>query len=97
MNTVIPRGEEELESASVSDAIVLDRVCKRAGRTQVLKDVSLNVPVGSIFGLVGRSGAGKTTTLKVLLGLTRPTSGTASVLMNSTGWSIRKVKPIKAC
>jgi ABC-2 type transport system ATP-binding protein len=42
--------------------------------------INLSVPRGSIYGFLGRNGAGKTTTIKMLLGLTRPTSGSASVL-----------------
>jgi ABC-type uncharacterized transport system ATPase subunit len=41
--------------------------------------VDLQVPVGSIFGFLGRNGAGKTTTIKTLIGLLRSDSGSASV------------------
>jgi ABC-2 type transport system ATP-binding protein len=44
-----------------------------------LRGVDLRVPVGSIFGFLGRNGAGKTTTIKTLIGLLRPDSGSASV------------------
>ncbi|HEX6867902.1 MAG TPA: ABC transporter ATP-binding protein [Candidatus Limnocylindrales bacterium] len=44
-----------------------------------LTDLSLEVPHGSIYGFLGPNGAGKTTAIKMLAGLTRPTSGTASV------------------
>ena len=44
-----------------------------------LAGLSLRVPRGSVCGLLGRNGAGKTTTIKVLLGMVRPTSGTARV------------------
>lgn len=43
-------------------------------------DLKLTVPVGSVYGFVGRNGAGKTTTIKMLLGLARPTGGSARVL-----------------
>ena len=46
----------------------------------MLSDVSFTAHEGEIFGFVGPNGAGKTTTLKVLMGLVRPTSGTASIL-----------------
>jgi ABC-2 type transport system ATP-binding protein len=42
-------------------------------------DLSLDVPVGSIYGFLGPNGAGKSTTIKILAGLTRPTSGIATV------------------
>jgi ABC-2 type transport system ATP-binding protein len=44
-----------------------------------LRGVDLRVPVGSIFGFLGRNGAGKTTTIKTLMGLLRSDSGSASV------------------
>lgn len=44
-----------------------------------LKDLTLNVPEHSIFGFLGPNGAGKTTTMKLLLGLLRPTGGSATV------------------
>src|SRR5215204_2050253 len=47
--------------------------------TSVLMDLDLKVPKHWIFGFLGPNGAGKSTTIKLLLGLTRPTSGTAHV------------------
>src|SRR4051794_39268109 len=44
-----------------------------------LQDLSLTVPRHSIFGFLGPNGAGKSTTIKLLLGLTRPTSGSATI------------------
>jgi ABC-2 type transport system ATP-binding protein len=44
-----------------------------------VRGLDLQVPAGSIFGFLGRNGAGKTTTLKMLLGMTRPTSGSVRV------------------
>jgi len=52
---------------------------KTYGDAEALRGLTLQVPRGSICGFLGRNGAGKTTTLKVLLGMTRPTSGTARV------------------
>lgn len=47
---------------------------------RVLRDISFQVPRGSIFGLIGPNGAGKTTTIRLLLGLLQPDSGSARVL-----------------
>ena len=47
------------------------------GRVIAVNDLSLSIPVGSVYGLLGPNGAGKTTTLRLLLGLQRPTAGTA--------------------
>ena len=51
----------------------------RAGRA-VVTDLDLHVPAGGITGLLGPNGAGKSTVVKLLLGLIRPTAGTATVL-----------------
>jgi ABC-2 type transport system ATP-binding protein len=62
------------------NAITLTDVVKQFGQTTALAGVNLAVPAGSIFGFLGPNGSGKTTTLRILTGLARPTSGTASVL-----------------
>nr|BBH87975.1 multidrug ABC transporter ATP-binding protein [Thermosporothrix sp. COM3] len=68
-------------SMSSSDiAIAIDHLTVSYGTSQVLNNLSLEVPTGSIFGFLGANGAGKTTTIKILLGFRRPTSGSARVL-----------------
>src|SRR5262249_15051408 len=44
------------------------------------KDLNLHIPVGTVYGFLGPNGAGKTTTIRMLLGLIRPSAGTARVL-----------------
>jgi ABC-2 type transport system ATP-binding protein len=56
-------------------------------RKRVLNDVTFEVHEGEIFGFVGPNGAGKTTTLKILMGLIRPTEGSASILGCDVGES----------
>ena len=65
----------------MADAFVIETVDlrKRYGATEAVSGLSLHVPAGSIYGFLGKNGAGKTTTIKVLLGMARPTSGTARV------------------
>jgi len=55
--------------------IEIERVSKQFREIEALHDVSLSVPQGSIYGLVGSNGAGKTTLLKLLAGIYRPDSG----------------------
>jgi ABC-2 type transport system ATP-binding protein len=62
------------------DVIVTRGLARTYGPVTALHGLDLNVPKGSIFGFLGPNGAGKTTTIKLLLGLTRPTSGSASVV-----------------
>lgn len=50
------------------------------GPIKALQNLNLQVPSGSIFGFLGHNGAGKTTTIRLLLGLLKPTEGTAEVL-----------------
>ncbi len=47
---------------------------------EVVRGLTFDVPAGSVTGFLGRNGAGKTTTLRMLLGLARPSAGTATVL-----------------
>ena len=54
----------------------INGVSKDYGSAHVLDDMSFTVPKGSIFGLVGRNGAGKTTIMRIISGLQKPTSGT---------------------
>ena len=53
---------------------------RRFGRSLAVRNLSLDVPKGSIFALLGPNGAGKTTTIKMLLNMVRPTNGRAIVL-----------------
>jgi ABC-2 type transport system ATP-binding protein len=59
--------------------VVLDHLTKRYGTLIALDDLSLTLNAGQIFGLIGPNGAGKTTAIKILVGLIRPTSGTAEI------------------
>ena len=61
-------------------AIELRGLTKRFGDTLALDHVDLVVRPGAVFGFLGRNGAGKTTALRILSGLARPTEGTAHVL-----------------
>ena len=53
----------------------LDRVCAGYGRAQVLRDLSLEVQAGEILCLLGRNGAGKSTTMRAIMGLLPLISG----------------------
>lgn len=56
-------------------SIAISQLRKAYGRFEALKDVSLEIPGGSVFGLLGPNGAGKTTTFKCVLGLARMDGG----------------------
>jgi len=55
--------------------LVLNDVTKRFGTFTAVDDLSVTVPQGSFFALLGASGCGKTTTLRTVAGLEEPTSG----------------------
>ena len=61
------------------NAIELSHICKSFD-TFAIQDLSLTVPSGTICGLVGENGAGKSTTIRLLMGALRPDSGAAAVL-----------------
>ncbi|MFX1481637.1 MAG: ABC transporter ATP-binding protein, partial [Promethearchaeota archaeon] len=65
---------------SSSFVIQTDNLGKTYGEVRALTGLNLNVPRNSIFAFLGPNGAGKTTTIKLLLGLVRPTTGSATVL-----------------
>lgn len=62
--------------------ITTDSLTKKYGKKDVVKNLDLRVPGGSIYGFLGPNGAGKSTTMKMILGLTKPTKGEITVLGN---------------
>ncbi|MGY1807273.1 ATP-binding cassette domain-containing protein [Blastococcus sp. SYSU D00669] len=60
-------------------ALRAEGLTKHFGATVALEDLSLTVPAGEVFGFLGPNGAGKSTTIRLLLGLLRPTRGTARI------------------
>ncbi len=76
-----------------TNAIEIDHVTKQYGVTVALNDVSLDVPRGSIFGIIGPNGSGKSTLANVLAGLRPPSAGTVAVLgldPERAGWKLRE-------
>lgn len=72
-------------SSETENAIVVEGLDKvylgsRGTVTTVLKDISFRIEAGSTLAVVGESGAGKSTLARILLGLTRPTSGSVRIL-----------------
>lgn len=58
----------------------LENIRKDYGRVQALKGVSFNVPKGTVFGILGPNGSGKTTMLGIIMDILKPTSGTYQLL-----------------
>jgi len=55
--------------------IQLENISKRYGNINILDKVNLNIPYGEIFGIIGKSGSGKSTTLGIIIGFLEPTEG----------------------
>ncbi len=68
------------------------RLTKKYGTLTAVDRLDLEVYPGEIFGLLGQNGAGKTTTILMLLGLSEPTDGEASVMGLDPAWEPREVK-----
>lgn len=64
----------------IGAAIQIDKLTKRYRKKTAVDGLSLRVPQGSVFGLLGENGAGKTTTIQILLGLTGADSGSVDVM-----------------
>jgi phospholipid/cholesterol/gamma-HCH transport system ATP-binding protein len=62
-------------SLEAKSAVIFDRVSKAFGPKQVLRDVNFEIPAGEILCILGRSGTGKSVTLKLLMSLIKPDSG----------------------
>ena len=66
--------------AEGTGVITADRLSKRFGRVVAVDDLSFRLEHGTITGFLGRNGAGKSSTIKMLLGMLRPTGGSGTVL-----------------
>lgn len=63
-------------------AVATQSLSKHFGDVKAVEQLSLEIPTGIIFGFLGPNGSGKTTTIRLLLGLLEPTAGGAAVLGN---------------
>ena len=79
--------------AATEPAIRTTGLTKAFGRARVVDDLDLNVPRGSVFGFLGPNGSGKTTTIRMLLGLAGATSGEIEVLGERMPTALRSVLP----
>ncbi|MFF8034982.1 MULTISPECIES: ABC transporter ATP-binding protein [unclassified Streptomyces] len=88
-------GADTGRGADAGDGVIVTRaLTKRYRGGQLAVDgLRLTVPAGSVFGFLGPNGSGKTTTIRMLMGLIEPTSGTAHVLGRPMPRSARAVLP----
>lgn len=71
-------GEAVVRTVRRMPAITIDHLTKRFGDLTAVDDLSFDIEPGTITGFLGRNGAGKSTTLRVLMGLSAPTAGSAT-------------------
>lgn len=64
----------------MGSTIVVDKVSKSLGKKAILKEIDLSIGKGQIYGLIGPSGAGKTTLVKMIVGMEKADSGSIQVL-----------------
>lgn len=76
----------------MNPAIALEGISKHYGKTTALTDVTFSVPEGSMFGLIGSDGAGKSTLYRILTTLIPPDSGTATVAGLDIRSDYRKIR-----
>jgi ABC-type multidrug transport system ATPase subunit len=74
----------------VTTVLSLKGISKNYGRIQALKNVSFDVPAGSVFGILGPNGSGKTTLLGIILDILRPTSGSFQLMGQAPSAEVRK-------
>jgi ABC-2 type transport system ATP-binding protein len=81
------------DAATGEPAIETHGLTKRFGSYTAVNGIDLNVPRGAVFGFLGPNGSGKTTTIRMLLGLAVPTSGTVRLLGHDMPRDLRDVLP----
>src|SRR3990172_190103 len=77
---------------SAAPVVVTEHLTKKYGEFTALDDLSLSLERGNILGFIGPNGAGKTTTIKILVGLSRPTGGTACIAGADCATESRRIK-----
>jgi ABC-2 type transport system ATP-binding protein len=65
---------------STSSVVTIRNLAWRAGKAFAIQDLSMNVPQGAIYGFLGPNGSGKTTTIRLMLGMLPPAAGSIEVL-----------------
>jgi ABC-2 type transport system ATP-binding protein len=84
--------EERLMTIAAPPAIVTAALAKDYGGVRGLVDLDLEVRAGEVFGFLGPNGAGKTTTIRLLMGMLRPTGGSARIFELDCWWQAVAIK-----
>ncbi len=86
--------QDNIHDSSQSDIVInTSRLTKAFGRLVAVNDLHLQVMRGDVFGFLGPNGSGKTTTIRMLLGLIRPTAGRAIIFGMDTAQQLPSILP----
>lgn len=86
--------QKVIEESSQSDVIIsTSRLTKAFGKLVAVNDLHIQVMRGDVFGFLGPNGSGKTTTIRMLLGLIRPTAGRAVIFGMDTEQQLSAILP----
>jgi ABC-2 type transport system ATP-binding protein len=86
--------QEDIEASFQSNVIIsTSRLTKAFGRLIAVNDLHLQIMRGDVFGFLGPNGSGKTTTMRMLLGLIRPTAGRAVIFGMDTAQQMPSILP----
>ena len=89
--------DKKKEMKNLSEMLLETRgLTKRYGHHKAVDSVSMHIKKGAIYGFIGRNGAGKTTCLKMISGLSRPTSGEIEIF-GYKGKDLQKVRSRVGC
>jgi ABC-2 type transport system ATP-binding protein len=78
--TAPAEGKKKKKKKDAETAVHLRKLTKRFGPKTAVDEVTLTIPVGSVYGLIGPNGAGKTTTFSMMAGYLHPTEGSVEIL-----------------
>src|SRR5215471_16299559 len=86
--------QDNIHDSSQSNIVInTSRLTKAFGRLVAVNDLHLQVMRGDVFGFLGPNGSGKTTTIRMLLGLIRPTAGRAIIFGMDTTQQLPAILP----
>src|SRR5207248_5236185 len=90
-------GGGDRSGSGMTNAIEIQRLCYRTGRTFEIKDLTLHVPPGAIYGFLGPDGCGKTTTIRLMLVLLRLHAGGITLLGEAVTLDVARVLARVGC